>query len=878
MRKLRALWFRILGLFSRRREQEFADELQSHLELHIADALRYGLTPEQAGRQALLRLRGAEQVRQAYRERATLPLIEIFLHDIRYALRGFARNPIFAITAVLTLALGIGVTTAVFGVVDRILFRPLPYAHPDRLVSVGLTAPIIPQEFLLGGSYYDWRDNQKAFVALTSDMGVNGCDLTERNPAHLGCAAVEANFLSTLGVSPILGRNFLPEEDRPKGPKVALISYGLWRDHYGADPQILNRQVDIDGAETRVIGVLPGDFEMPALEPADVLVPEALDEAAERKADPGHVLYAFARLKPGITIPQAVAELQPVFNDSLSVAPPRFRSEVHLRVRSLRDRQMQDAKLAAWILLAAVLAVLLISAANVASLMLVRAAARERDLDVRAALGASRWRLLAQAFIESLLLCIFGAAAGCALAAGIVRIFVRLAPSGLPFLQSARLDVRFIGFSVLVAIVSGLIFGLLPGLAKPRSIPLSTRTWGTPVRARLRQCLVAAQLAISIVLLASAALLLRSFVNLESQPLGMQTHGVITAAISLNRYRYTTPQSQMQYFAQVESALRRIPGADAVALSDSVPPGGHHDQIFSIMSIKGHAPLTGGTGGMVAWRWVTPEYFKALGIPIVRGRPFTTDQRSSPDHALILSSLLAARLFPNEDPIGQQIRPTPNDPWYTVQAIAANVKTAAPGGDDEPEFYRLRRNLPEDWQSFPSAISLIRTVLPPKAVTPWVQSEIAAVDSTVPVDIEPLTQRVSNLADRPRFETALLGFFAITGLLLAAIGLYGVVAYRAAQRIQEIGVRMAVGAGRLAIIRLVLGEGMRIVLIGGSVGLLSALALSRLLKTLLFSIGPHDPVSFVAVAFLLAFVAVLATLVPAIRAASINPTQALRAD
>ncbi len=876
--RLRALWMRLIGLLHPgRAEEEFRAELESHIVMHTEEGIRAGLSPEEARRQALLQLGGAEQTRQAHRDRRTLPWLENLLRDIRYALRGFRRNPVFTVTVIITLALGIGTTTAVFSVVDRILFRSLPYAHADRLVSVGLVAPIIPQEFMLGGSYYDWRDHQKPFASLTSETGVNECDLTEHNPARLSCAGVEANFLPTLGISPVLGRNFLPEEDRPNGPRVALISYALWLSHYSRDPGILNRLIDIDGHAVRVVGVLPANFEMPVLEKADVVMPEALDEAAERKADPGRVLYAFARLKPGITVQRAIAQLQPVFEYSLSLAPPRFRSEVHLRVRSIRDRQMQDSRLVAWVLLGAVLAVLLIACANVASLLLTRAAARERELAVRSALGASRRRLIRQALTEALLLSFFGAAAGSALAEALLHVFVAIAPSSLPFLGKARLDLRIILFTILLSLLSGIIFGLIPTLHRPRSIALAARTPASGARTLLRRSLVAAQIAISMVLLAGAALLMRSFTGLQSQTLGLQTHGVLTAGISLNRYRYTTPQAQMQFFSQADAALHRLPGISVVALSDTVPPGGYHrEQIYSVISVAGRPPATGRTGGMVAWRWVTPGYFNALDIPIVRGRGFTDGQLTSSDHFLILSSLLASRLFPNQDPIGQHVQPVPGGPWFTVQGVAANVKNTGLNTADEPEFYRLRRNLPEDWESASSAVLILKTTLPPKAIAPWVQSQIAQVDPTVPVEIETLGKRVSTLADRPRFETALLGFFAFTGLAMAVIGLYGVIAFLATQRTQEIGVRMALGASRLDILRLILREGLRLVALGGAAGLVAALLLARVLKSLLFGIGPHDPVSFIAVTLLLAFVAVAATLVPARSAMKTDPMTALR--
>jgi putative ABC transport system permease protein len=877
MRKLRAIWLRLCGVFSARQVgTEFEAELEGHVAEHIDEGLRSGLSEAEARRQALLRLGGVEQARQAYRDRATLPWLESVLRDVRYALRGFRRSPIFAVTAILTLALGIGTTAAVFSVVDRILFRPLPYPHDDRLVSVGLTAPIIPQEFVLGGWYYEWRDHQTPFTALTSEAGVNACDLTEHNPAHLSCASVDANFLPTLGVSPILGRNFLPEEDRPNGPKVALISHGLWTSHFNRDPGVVNRLIDIDGSQVRVIGVLPSDFEMPALEQADLVVPQAVDVS---KVEPDRVMYAFARLKPGITAAQAAEQLQPEFNYALSQAPARFRSEVHLRVRSIRERQMQDARQAAWVLLGAVIAVLLIACANVASLLLTRTTARERELAVRSALGASRNRLIRQALVESVILAVSGAVAGCALAQGLLYVFVAMAPSGLPFLHRAQLDGRILGFTVVLALVCGLLFGIIPALHRPRSIALAARALPSRTRAVIRKILVTGQIAVSVILLAGAALLVRSFTSLQMQPLGLQTSGVVTARISLNRYTFTTPQARMRFFLEAEAALRMLPGVAALGLSDTVPPGGYHrDHIYNIMEVAGRPPMIGGTGGMVAWRWVTPDYFKALDIHIVRGKNFAEAQRTSSEHFMIISSALASRLFPGQDPLGQRVKPVPGGPWFTVQGVTANVKNSGLSEEDEPEYYQLWRSEAEDWQQPHSAALVVKTALAPAAMAPLIRAQISAIDSTVPVDVETLSERVSSLADRPRFETALLTFFSCTGLAMAIIGLYGVVTFMAVQRTQEIGIRMALGATRANVLRLILREGFRLAGLGCIVGLAASLSLSRVLQNVLFGVSPHDPVSFAAVTLLLALVALIAIFVPARSAMNTDPMTALRTE
>jgi putative ABC transport system permease protein len=866
---------RLRVLFQRNHPTDLDDEFRFHVEQSTKLNVAAGLPPEEARRWAMVEFGAIESTREQCREQRPGWWLGTVAQDIRYALRGLRRNPVLTITVLSTLALGIGATTAVFSVVDRILFRPLPYAHDDRLVSVGLTAPIIPEEFMLGGSYYVWRDNQKPFEAFTSETGVNPCDLTEHNPARLSCASVEASFLPTLGISPLIGRNFLPEEDRPNGPKVALISYGLWQSHYARDPGVVNRLIDIDGEPTRVIGVLGKDFEMPTLEQADVVVPQALDEAAQRKADPGRVMYAFARLKPGITAPQAQAMLEPVFDYSLSLAPPQFRKEVHLRVRSIRDREVHDMRPVAWILLGAVLTVLMIACANVAGLLKARSAARQRELAVRSVLGASRGRLIRQTLTETLVLSLAGAALGCVLAEILLRVFISIAPAGVPFLAKAHLDPRIVLFTVLLSLTCGALFGIAPALERPRVDVLASR-FGSGAQAWLRRWLVVGQLAASVVLLTGAALLLRSFRNLQEQNIGLQTRGVLAAHIELPLYRYTTQQKQMEFFLRAESAIEHLPGVDSVAVSDSLPPGGRHgDQIFNIMTVAGRPKPTGGTGGMVAWRWVTPEYFTALSIPIVRGRNFTEGDRSGNDCLIVVSSLLAARLFPREDGVGKHVKLIPEGPWCAVVGVAANVRNAGLSGADEPEYYRLRSTgAAADWGWY--SVLTIKGSLAPAAVEPWVRAQIGRIDPTVPIEIETLSQDVSRLADRPRFETALLAFFALCGLAIALIGLYGVISFIAAQRTQEIGVRMALGATRGDILRLVAGDGVRLIAIGVVLGLGAAFAGARVLQSLLFNVNAHDPASFVAVALLLAVAAMAAALIPAFAAMKVEPVEALR--
>jgi putative ABC transport system permease protein len=870
---------RLRFLFSRTRGGELDAELRFHIEQSIQTSIADGATPVEARRKALIEFGGLERTREQCHEQRPGWWIGTVRQDLRYSLRGFRRNSLFIATIIATLGLGIGVTTAVFSVVDPILFRSLPYAHADRLVSVGLVAPIIQQEFMLGGSYYDWRDQQTPFSSLTSETGTSSCDLTQEQPLRLSCARVESTFLPTLGIRPVLGRNFTSAEDRPNVPRVALITYGLWKRRFGASKDILDKTINIDGHETRVIGILPPNFEMPTLEAADVIIPQALDEAQQRKADPGSVLYAFARLKPGINIEQAKSALQPLFNYALSSAPPAFRNEVHLMVRSLRDRQMHDVHLMAWVLLGAVFAVLFISCANVAGLLVVRGASREHELAVRSALGASRARLTRQLLTEALVMSAAGAAVGCAVAEVLLRIFLAMAPEDLPFLRTVHLDLRIILVTILISLFCGIFFGVGSAWQRPRAQALVARSAMGAAKTTLRQWLVVSQLSISTVLLAAAMLLTRSFVNLESQSLGIQTQSLLTTTITLGQTNYPTPERQMAFFQQVADRLRQLPGASVVALSDTLPPGGnHHDHIYASLSVVGKPVTSGGTGGRVTWRWVSPEYFRALDIPILKGQGFNEEELSSSGRFVVLSKLLADRMFPGEDPIGQQIQmPKLTGPLFTVVGVAQNVKNGGLAGEDEPEYYRLRRNRAEDWDHGWSAI-LLKTSLPPQIVSQWMRAQITAVDATIPFTIETMRQRVDELAQGPRFVTALVLFFAASGLLLSVIGLYGITSFVAARRTQEIGLRMALGASRLNILWLITWEGARLTVLGGLIGVGAALGIAQLLRSMLFNIGPHDPFTFLAVAMLLALVALVASLLPGRAAMKVDPVVALRSE
>ena len=884
---MKELLTRMRFLLKRPKTAELDEELQFHLQQSIAANVAAGMTADEARRRALVEFGGVERTREQCHEQRPGWWLGTVAQDVRYALRGFRRNPVFTITVIATLALGIGSTTAVFSAVDRILFRSLPYAHDDRLVSVGLVQSLEKQEFTLGGFFFDWQDQQRPFEAVTFEHGTSECNLSEANPVHLQCAEVAQNFLPTLGITPILGRNFVPEEDLPNGPKVAMISDGLWLSRYDRNPGVLNKTIMIDDHAVRIVGVLPRDFEMPRLQEAEILRPARIDRAKQNTVNSGIgvPLWAFARLKPGVSVQEARAEMEPLFLHTQQWIPAQFRNEFKLQVRSIRDRQMQEAYTAAWILLGAVLAVLLIACANVASLFSARGAARERELAVRSALGAGRGRLIRQTLTEAFLMAISGAVAGCVLAEILLRVFMAIAPTGVPFLGNAQLDLRIIVFAVLVSLLCAAVFGILPALERPRATALVGRLTRSGSHARLRRVLVTAQIAICMVLLSGASLLVKSFWNLERQNLGMQTRDVVTVHVPLNWERYPSGQAYMNFYLRVEAALRRLPGVTAVGMTNSLPPDAnswHGGSRLADVFVGGKARFAPETGGSVVARTVTPDYFRVLQIPIVQGQGFTEEERSSSGDLMILSRLLAGRLFPQGDAIGQHIQFANYNPYFrldgpvfTVVGVAADVKNAGLAGQDDPEYYELRSNHhSETWDQH--HIFLLESTLPVSVVTPWIRSQIAQLDPTAPAEIGVLSQDVHKLADRPRFETSLLGFFALCGLAMAVIGLYGVISFVAVQRTQEIGVRMAMGATRLDILRLIAGEGIRLIVLGGVVGLCAALATAQILMSLLYNVGPLDPWIYAGVALVLAIVAIAATLIPARAAMKVEPVEALR--
>ena len=568
------------------------------------------------------------------------------------------------------------------------------------------------------------------------------------------------------------------------------------------------------------------------------------------------------------------------------MVPPRFRKEITLRIRPLRDRQVGDARAASFALLGAVLAVLLIACANIANLLLARAVGRDREIAVRAALGASRARLARLALTESLLLALTGGAFGSALAFLLLRAFQAIAPEGLPRIGEATVDLRVLVFSACAAVSSGVLFGLFPALRRTgNGVPGSARTVG-PARGWLRGALVTAQIAISVILLTGAGLLLRSLDNLQRVPMGFDSDHVITASFVLGRQRYSRDVEQLALFRELEQRLETLPGVSASAVSDSIPPfGGTRGRPLSTIDIEGRPQRPEGSGGMVAWRYVTPNYFAAMGIPMRRGRPFTQLDRGAESYSVVLSETTARLMFPGEDPLGKRIQRGPQGQWFTVVGVAADARNAGADKAGGPEYYFVRKSMPDlTWANqepplgWRGAVAIVRTPVDPKLAAASLRSLFAALDPTLPVEISTMRDRLDQATGRPRFQATLLTAFAAVGVLLAAIGLSGVMSFLVAQRRREIGVRMALGATPGSIVALTLAFAARSTAVGLLIGTAGALVVTRWLRAQLFQVAPGDPRPIAAAALLLVFVALIAAAGPARRAARTDPMTTLRAE
>ncbi|PYT80541.1 MAG: peptide ABC transporter permease [Acidobacteria bacterium] len=886
MRWPRRFWLTFQALFLRERNtQRLNDEIQFHLDQQIAENLAAGMSPKEAHHAAMRTFGNPTFLKEEARNTWGCTWLEQITQDLRYAVRMLGKSPGFAAIAVLTLALGIGANTAIFSVLDRDLLRPLPYPDADRLVFFGMLIPSFDSRpFLFTSSYFQLEAGSTPFESVASFRpGVAGCDLTEDHPSRLACARAESTFLATFGVSPILGSNFSTEEDGPNAPQVCLISYALWKSRFGGSTAALRQTLSLDGQATRVIGVLPQNFEWPTLARVDVILPEAIS-AAERTNPIAGVVRAYARLKPGVTMVQARAQLAPTLEKWRASTPSMFRKEMRLGLLSVREDQVGSIQLALFVLFGASLAFLLLAAANVANLFLARGTSREHELAVRAALGASRSRLVVLQLAENTMLGAFGGMLGAGIALALLRLFVALAPAGIPRVAQAGFDTSVMFFVVGASLLSSLICGLVSVLAPQPVRALAPGPSLGPRRAPLGAALVAAQVAVSIILVIGAGLFLETLRNIETIPLGMDTSHIVTAEVTLGR-AYGQTRASAEFFDRLDTRLRKLPGVTGVAVSDSAPLAGpHRAHEFFDIRVDGRPPFPRGTGGLVGWCIVTPGYFETLGIPILEGRGFLPNDQDEHAAVIVVSKKMADRLFSGESPVGQRVQlSVPSGPWYTVIGVAGDVtylNESGRVGRTDPEYYVARKKLsalgtsPEDADRH--AFFLVRSPMKPIAVERLVRDEIASLDPMLPAEISTLTARLNLLRVEPRFDAALISLFAAMGFLLAMIGLYGVLAFLVSSRTREIGVRMALGAKPESVLAMVVWRGVRLMLMGFVPGAGIAFAVAHFLRGLLYGVSPLNPALAGLAALLLLFAGLAACYVPARRATRVDPMEALR--
>jgi predicted permease len=818
-----------------------------------------------------------------------------FAADVRFALRVMRTNPGFTAVAIAALALGIAANTAIFTVVNSVLLQPLPYPEPDRMMQVGRLfrgnnygfSNSIPK-------YMVWRNNH-AFDAMTLfGEGGPGMNLgTGDRPQQVKTLRASDGYFRVFGVSPLMGRTYTPSEDVPGGPRVAVISWELWQAHLGGDPGIVGRSITLNAEPYTVLGVLPRGFQPDP--PADVILPMQADPNSTNQ---GHYLRVAGRLKPGISLEAARAEMKAAGERFRTLYPKNMDASESVAVVPLREATVGDVKPALLILLGAVAFVLVIACANVANLLLARAAVRQRELAVRAAMGADRWRVVRQLLTESVLLAGAAGVIGFALGSIGVRALLLLAPGNIPRLTDPEgvqaaippLDWRVAAFTIGIALVTGIAFGLYPAIhtSNPDLASIlkeSSGRSGTGRRQhRVRSALVVSEIALALVLLVGASLLIRSFVGLHQVHPGFDSHNLLTLKTSMAGASYTTTAKVDNFVTQTMRRLESLPGVEAAASTLMLPVECCVDLPFTI---AGKPPTDGQYNGDEQWRSVSPHYFQVFKVPLLRGRVFQENDLANSARVVVINQRMAREYWPKQDPVGQVIvigkglGPEFDDPPRQIIGVVGNVRERGLAEGEIPVMYIPQSQVPEGITTLAAAVIplsfAVRTKGDPDGMRMVVDREIHAVDSIIPItQVRTMQQVVAVSVARQNFNMALLSVFAGIALLLAAIGIYGLMAYTVEQRTQELGIRMALGAGRSNVLRLVLGHGVKLTVAGVVLGTALAYAMTRLLASLLFGVTASDPLTFVAVAAILAGVAMIATVIPARRASSVDPSGSLR--
>jgi putative ABC transport system permease protein len=819
--------------------------------------------------------------------------MESMLQDIRYSTRSLIKTPAFTAVAIIILALAIGANTAIFTVVNAVLLRPLPYPNSDRLVMLWETNP----RFQIGvdtlpvtpGDFMDWREQSSVFEYVSA-LGVGRFNLSgSGEPERISGASVSPNFFRLMSIEPKLGRAFQDDEEKPGANKVVVISYALWQRRFAGAEDIVGKPMTLDGESYTVIGVAPEGFQFPRARelpyfvgvstPTELWRPMTLSDDFINRKRANHQLSVIAKLKPGVTREQAQAEMT-----AITARLEQTYSEnqgIGAKVVPLSEQVIGNSRVALLVLMGAVALVLMIACANVANLLLTRSSARQKEIAIRTALGASRSRVVRQLLIEALMLSLASGIAGTLLSLWGVKAMLALSRDTLPRINEVSVDLTVLAFTVAIALLTSLLFGLTPALQASKINLVqalkdgSRGSSGGQRSSRVRSALVIAEVALSLVLLIGAGLMIKSLAHLLKVDPGFKPDRALSMNIALLGSKYPSGNQQTTFFEEVTRRVEALPGVESAGLISSAPlSGGVYAGGFSI---EGVAPASANEDLSADRRMISPEYFKALGIPIIKGRSFTDRDSQASTGVAIVSENFSRRFLAGQDPIGKRIKLGGRDstrPWLSIVGIAGDVRDTALESDARPCVY-----LP--YPQFPSLSMalVVRTGVDSKALMPAIRDEVWAIDKDQPVtDIKTMDQYVSDSVSPRRANALLLAVFATLALVLAAVGMYGMMSYAVTQRVHEIGIRMALGAQTSDVIKLIVGNGMALVLAGVVIGLAGAMALSRVLSSLLYGVSATDPITFALVSVLLISIAWLATFIPARRATKVDPMIALRCE
>ncbi len=886
---LRALAAKLRGLFGdRKADRELNDEIETHLRLLTERYVRQGMTEAEATWAARRQFGNVTLLQEAHHETREIRPIETLVQDLRYGARMLMKTPGFTLIVILTLAIGIGANTAIFSVVNAILLRPMPYKEADRLVVVSESWPArsLPHIGVDPDTFADWQERNHVFADMAAFANGEVALTGDGEPEKVASQSVTPNLFALLGAGAALGRSFIPDDIKPGQPRVVLISHSLWHRRFDGDPSVIGRKLKITLAvpeEATIVGVMPAGFQWGVTigKPADLWTPfmglHALTKG--HSVWQGRYLTAVARLKPGVSVAQAQAEMTAI---AAWVAKqyPSYHAELSATVTPLRERLYGDLRPALAMLFGAVAFVLLIACANVANLLLARAATRSREIALRSALGASRLRIVRQLLTESLLLTVLGASAGLLLANWGADLIVSLSPPYLLNLESVRINAPALIFTLAVSLATSFFIGLAPAYESSRLNlhgALKEGGWGiadSRRRQRLRGLFVIGEIALALALLVGAGLLVNSFAHLQAVDPGFNPQNLLTMGVSRN-WQHTERQ-RIEFFKQAVERLQSLPGVNAASATSDLPLTG--SAVGVRFFIEGRPKPPPGQDMLTRVIVTDANYFRTMQIPLRHGRLYTEQEATESRGLVLINEALARRYFPNEDPIGKQVaiqsRPPNRNPPVEIIGIVGDVKLGALDEPAEPTVY-----WPHSELALPGMTLVMRTWGDPLNVAAAAREAIYALDPEQPItEISAMESWSAKSMGRARFNTVLLTVFAVVALILASIGIYGVMAYTVAQRTQEIGIRMALGAQARDVLKIVIREGMTLALIGVVIGLLVALALTRWMETLLFGVRPTDPLTFAVIAAVLALVALIACWIPARRATKVDPLLALRHD